>query len=252
MAFKSLSFFFTFYANQQTSRKSTSLQIMQIDPIHTILYFQSLVLCCCCWGCGNEGCSSLDEKLSCIHLDDKSCRSRGIWSKAWCGGNRELLLLYGLYITSHILLLRWPLLSSPLWSSSALCTASLFFLNNLESLSYLPGNHGTSTQKSLDAFAIGLGDSFSRTTGRKGLHCDISQGQLQAKSLWHQATSGAAWGQFACRSHRRVSLLPKDFLLVHTVRNLHFLSKNWTLISRENCRFFLGEKLVKMLWFWTS
>ena len=27
---------------------------------------------------------------------------------------------------------------------------------------------------------------------------------------------------------------------VHTVRNLHFLSKNSTLISRENCRFFLG------------
>ena len=26
-------FFFTFYANQQTSRKSTSLQIMQIGPI---------------------------------------------------------------------------------------------------------------------------------------------------------------------------------------------------------------------------
>ena len=38
---------------------------------------------------------------------------------------------------------------------------------------------------------------------------------------------------------------------VHTVRNLHFLSKNSTLISRENCRFFLGEKLVKMLWFCT-
>merc|ERR1711860_110338 len=29
---------------------------------------------------------------------------------------------------------------------------------------------------------------------------------------------------------------------LHTVRNLHFLSKNSTLISRENCRFFLGEK----------
>ena len=29
----------------------------------------------------------------------------------------------------------------------------------------------------------------------------------------------------------------------HTVRNLHFLSKNSTLIFRE--------KLVKMLWFWT-
>ena len=28
----------------------------------------------------------------------------------------------------------------------------------------------------------------------------------------------------------------------HTVRNLHFLSKNSTLISRENCRFFLGVK----------
>ena len=33
----------------------------------------------------------------------------------------------------------------------------------------------------------------------------------------------------------------------HTVRNLHLLSKNSTLISRENCR--LGEKLVKMLGF---
>ena len=33
----------------------------------------------------------------------------------------------------------------------------------------------------------------------------------------------------------------------HTVRNLHFLSKNSTLISRENCRFFW----LKMLWFWT-
>ena len=37
----------------------------------------------------------------------------------------------------------------------------------------------------------------------------------------------------------------------HTVRNLHFLSKNSTLISQENCRFFWGEKLVKMLRFWT-
>ena len=37
----------------------------------------------------------------------------------------------------------------------------------------------------------------------------------------------------------------------HTVRNLHFSSKNSTLISRENCRFFWAEKLVKMLWFWT-
>ena len=33
---------------------------------------------------------------------------------------------------------------------------------------------------------------------------------------------------------------------LHTVRNLHFLSKKSTMISRENCRFFWGEKLVKM------
>ena len=28
------------------------------------------------------------------------------------------------------------------------------------------------------------------------------------------------------------------FVIFHTVRNLHFLSKNLTLISRDNCRFF--------------
>ena len=39
---------------------------------------------------------------------------------------------------------------------------------------------------------------------------------------------------------------------LHTIRNLQFLSKNSTLISRENCWFFGGEKLVKMFWFWTS
>ena len=35
----------------------------------------------------------------------------------------------------------------------------------------------------------------------------------------------------------------------HTVRNLHFLSKNSTLISREKLSKNLGEKLVKMLGF---
>ena len=44
----------------------------------------------------------------------------------------------------------------------------------------------------------------------------------------------------------------KIFVLkLRTVQNLHFLFKNLTLISRENCRFFGGEKIVKMLWFWT-
>ena len=37
------------------------------------------------------------------------------------------------------------------------------------------------------------------------------------------------------------------FSTLNTVPNLHFLSKKSSLISRENCRFFLGEKLVKML-----
>ena len=53
--------------------------------------------------------------------------------------------------------------------------------------------------------------------------------------------------------HNRVTRFFSDIALdlTHTVRNLHLLSKNSTLTSRENCRFFLGEKLVKMLWFWT-
>ena len=36
-------------------------------------------------------------------------------------------------------------------------------------------------------------------------------------------------------------------LLSHTVRNLHFLSKNSTLISREKFSNCFGRKLVKML-----
>ena len=45
-------------------------------------------------------------------------------------------------------------------------------------------------------------------------------------------------------------VLKNDKLIIHTVRNLHFLSKNSTLVSRENCRFFGGgAKLVKLLWF---
>ena len=46
-------------------------------------------------------------------------------------------------------------------------------------------------------------------------------------------------------------------LSLHTVRNLHFLSKNSTLISRENCRFF-GWKtrenvlVLSNLNFWTK
>ena len=48
----------------------------------------------------------------------------------------------------------------------------------------------------------------------------------------------------------RIYLSEADIFYIE--RNLHFLSKNSTLISRENCLFLGGEKLVKMFWFWTS
>ena len=38
--------------------------------------------------------------------------------------------------------------------------------------------------------------------------------------------------------------LVKLKLNLHTVLNLHFLSKNSTLIPRENCRFLWGENVV--------
>ena len=41
-------------------------------------------------------------------------------------------------------------------------------------------------------------------------------------------------------------------ILRHTVRNLHFLSKNSTLISEKIVDFLWEKKFVKMLWFWTS
>ena len=100
----------------------------------------------------------------------------------------------------------WPLHHVPYPSvaaSEAAVEAALSFSITSKTMSYLPGNHATSTQKSLDAFTFGLG-GLTRTTASQGLHS--SQGQLQAKSLWHQATSCTASGQFACRSHRRVSL----------------------------------------------
>ena len=38
--------------------------------------------------------------------------------------------------------------------------------------------------------------------------------------------------------------------LLHTVRNLHFLSQKFNFFPEKIVNFF-GEKLVKMLWFWT-
>ena len=137
--------------------------------------------------------NSLDEKLSCIHLDDKSCRSRGIWSKH---GVLAESFCYSMASTSR------PIsFCCGLWGCCG--GGPLSFSITSKTMSYLPGNHATSTQKSLDAFTFGLG-GLTRTTASQGLHS--SQGQLQAKSLWHQATSCTASGQFACRSHRRVSL----------------------------------------------
>ena len=50
---------------------------------------------------------------------------------------------------------------------------------------------------------------------------------------------------------KSINYLPNPALPPHTILKVKFLSKNSTLISRENCRFYLGEKLVKMFWFWT-
>ena len=92
--------------------------------------------------------------------------------------------------------------------------------------------------------------------------------------------TGTFSGTFQQRRKLKIVLSFTCNKILHTVRNLHFLSKISTLISRENCRFFgwksrenvvvldflavdnfvftrkifkkiLGEKLVKMLWFWT-
>ena len=46
-----------------------------------------------------------------------------------------------------------------------------------------------------------------------------------------------------------VLLLIRLQISFETRQNVDFLSKNSTLISQENCRFFWGEKFVKMLWF---
>ena len=48
---------------------------------------------------------------------------------------------------------------------------------------------------------------------------------------------GDGTGEECCDGVYEVSLLPY-ILTHHTIRNLHFLSENSTLISRENCRFF--------------
>ena len=40
-------------------------------------------------------------------------------------------------------------------------------------------------------------------------------------------------------------------LIMHPARNLHFLSKKFNFNFPRKLSIFLGEKLVKMLWFWT-
>ena len=74
--------------------------------------------------------------------------------------------------------------------------------------------------------------------------------EVSLKMCWGPATMYINWltretWKIPSKSEKKFSILK------HTVRNLHFLSKNSTLITRENCRFFWGEKLVKMLWFWS-
>ena len=62
----------------------------------------------------------------------------------------------------------------------------------------------------------------------------------------------------ACRQENDESMTLHDLIICQkvsyffprTVRNLHFLSKNSTLISRENCRFF-GVKTCENVVIWT-
>ena len=71
--------------------------------------------------------------------------------------------------------------------------------------------------------------------------CDYMRGQKRRASQ-----KANAWFKSLASASKRRCI--KKW---HTVRNLHFLSKYSTLISKENCLSFLGQKLVKMLWFWT-
>ena len=55
-----------------------------------------------------------------------------------------------------------------------------------------------------------------------------------------------------CQGSRVHFFVQKIKILENTLFEIFiFCPKNSTLISQENCRFFWGEKLVKMLWFWT-
>ena len=98
---------------------------------------------------------------------------------------------------------------------------------------------------------------------------DLSGGRGRCKGLSSWATNGPAKWLFRCSGvsmsgcsstskitpWRWLFMIYYDLytmrssFLIHTVLNLHFLSKNSTLISLKNFRFFGGEKLAKKLWF---
>ena len=80
-------------------------------------------------------------------------------------------------------------------------------------------------------------------------HSSITQSTGLSMQILHKSESTIA--SLSEKTFQGVLRRVEWFQTVHTVRNLHFLSKNSTSIFRENCRFFWGEKLVKMLWFCT-
>ena len=76
----------------------------------------------------------------------------------------------------------------------------------------------------------------SKTTKTKAFNCKEKKCLVVKRiySFW-------SWLSIAVQSLQWFKPLPKKKKVNHTVRNLHFLSKNPTLIfpiSRENCRFF--------------
>ena len=76
--------------------------------------------------------------------------------------------------------------------------------------------------------------------------CWAVQGLRPSKAANAEALWSINSKEFRINSLKLYTRCPNKFWIYklqnHTVRNLHFLSKNSTLISRENCRFFFGWK----------
>ena len=105
------------------------------------------------------------------------------------------------------------------------------------SLNALNGRQGMHRRRTLFTTSLVYHHCFLLKKKQKAEHQKLMAVKVvlaQRPSLFLSSFTFTIFSQIVCKVR-------------HTVHNLHFLSKNSTLISR----FFLGEKLVKMLWFWT-